>query len=353
MIEKKDFGKTGNGETTYLFTMTNANGMKVSITNFGGIITHLFVPDKNGKTDDVVLGFDSLDGYLGDVPYFGAIIGRYGNRIAEGKFELNGEEYNLAINNEPNNLHGGNEGFDKVIWNYKTIEDENKPGLKLTYLSKDGEEGFPGNLSVAVVYYLTNDNEIIIEYEAETDKPTVCNLTNHSYFNLKDGGKSKILDHILKINSGKITPVNENLIPGRSYLDVENTPFNFTEPKKIGADINSDHEQIIRAGGYDHNFALNGKENEMKFAAKVYEPVTGRILEVYTTEPGIQLYSSNFLDGSLKGKNNIVYDKRCAFCLETQHYPDSPNNPEFPSTVLNPGEKYRTTTIYKFSAAEY
>ena len=347
-IEKQPFGKTEDGTTVDLYTLTNTNGMTVKITNYGGIVTSIFVPDENGNLGDVVLGYDNLEGYLKNNPYFGCIIGRYGNRIARGKFTLNGKNYMLATNNEPNHLHGGVKGFDKVIWAAKEIKGENTVGLELTYLSKDGEEGYPGNLSVKVSYTLTNDNALQIDYQASTDQPTIVNLTNHSYFNLKDAGASPILDHELMLDADYFTPVDSTLIPTGKLRAVAGTPFDFKKSAKICARIGADDEQIKFGLGYDHNFVLNGNAGELKLAGKLIESTTGRVVEVWTTEPGIQFYSGNFLDGSITGKNGTVYSYRHGLCLETQHYPDSPNQPNFPSTVLNPGEKYQTTTVYKF-----
>ena len=351
-IKKLPFGKTEDGTAIDLYTLTNANGMTVKITNYGGIVTSIVVPDKNGNWGDVVLGYDNLEGYLKNNPYFGCIIGRYGNRIARGQFTLNGKSYTLATNNEPNHLHGGIKGFDKVVWQAKEIKGEDTVGLELTYLSKDGEEGYPGNLSVKVVYTLTNDNALRIDYQATTDQPTIVNLTNHSYFNLKDAGASPILDHELMLEADYFSPVNETLIPTGEFRAVVGTPFDFKNPTKIGARIGTDDDQIKFGLGYDHNFVLNGKAGELTMAGKLIESTTGRVMEIWTTEPGIQFYSGNFLDGTITGKNGTVYQYRHGLCLETQHYPDSPNHPNFPSTVLNPGEKYQTTTIYKFSVVK-
>ncbi|MCI0496222.1 galactose mutarotase [candidate division KSB1 bacterium] len=347
-IEKQSFGKTNDSIAVDLYTLTNAHGVKVKITNYGGIITSILALDKSGKLGDVVLGYDNLEGYLKMNPYFGCIVGRYGNRIARGKFNLNGKTYSLAINNEPNHLHGGIKGFDKVVWTAKEIKDKDTVGLELTYLSKDGEEGYPGNLSVKVIYKLTNENELRINYEATTDQPTVCNLTNHTYFNLKDAGVSSILDHELMLDADYLTPVDATLIPTGELQPVAGTPFDFKTPTAIGVRINAEDEQIKFGLGYDHNFVLNGEAGKLRLAGKLFEATTGRVVEVWTTEPGIQFYSGNFLDGSITGKNGTVYRYRHGLCLETQHYPDSPNQPNFPSTVLNPGEKYQTTTIYKF-----
>jgi aldose 1-epimerase len=341
-IIKSDFGKTKEGQAVDLYTLTNDSGMVVKITNYGGIVTSLTVPDKNGKFDDVVLGFDSLDQYLEGHPYFGALVGRYGNRIAKGKFTLNGTEYKLAANNGENHLHGGIKGFDKVVWNAEIVKQENEVGVKLSYLSKDGEEGYPGNLSVVVTYTLTKNNELKINYEAETDKPTPVNLTHHSYFNLKGAGNGDILGHLLTIDADRFTPVDEGLIPTGELKSVKDTPMDFTVPKAIGERIN----QV--KGGYDHNYVLNGWDGSLRLAAKVVEPLSGREMEVWTTEPGLQFYTGNFLDGTITGKNGKVYNKHYGFCLETQHFPDSPNKPGFPSTILELGEKYTHKTIYKF-----
>jgi len=341
-IIKSDFGKTKEGQPVDLYTLTNARGMTVKITNYGGIVTSLKVPDKNGRLADVVLGFDTLDQYLEGHPYFGALVGRYGNRIARGKFTLNGTEYKLATNNGENHLHGGIKGFDKVVWNAGIVKKENEVGIKLSYLSKDGEEGYPGNLTAVVLYTLTNDNELKINYEAETDKPTPINLTHHSYFNLKGAGNGDILGHLLTVAADRFTPVDEGLIPTGELKSVKDTPMDFTVPRTIGERIN----QV--KGGYDHNYVLNGWDGSLKQAAKAVESLTGRVMEVWTTEPGLQFYTGNFLDGTITGKDGKVYDKHYGFCLETQHFPDSPNKPGFPSTILEPGEKYTHTTIYRF-----
>jgi aldose 1-epimerase len=353
-VEISDFGTMEDGTKTNLYTLSNDNGVKVSITNYGGIITSLMAPDNAGNFENVVLGFDSLAGYRSEVylqegPYFGAIIGRYGNRIAEGKFSLDNTEYTLATNNDPNHLHGGNVGFDKVVWEAKEIESGNEVGLKLNYVSEDMEEGYPGTLNVEVTYTLNNDNELKIDYKATTDKKTVVNLTNHAYFNLTGNVKRDILKHEVMINADHFTPVDKTLIPTGEILAVEKTPFDFTEPAPVGQNINSNDEQITFGGGFDHNWVLNGEAGEMKLAATVYEPKSSRFMEVSTTEPGIQFYSGNFLNGKLEGNNGVKFEQRYGLCLETQHYPDSPNQPEFPSVELNPGETYDTQTIYKFS----
>lgn len=341
MIQEEAFGTLDDGREVSLFTLTNSNEMEVKITNYGGIITSIRTPDANGNLDNVVLGFESLDKYLEGTPYFGAIIGRYGNRIADGGFSIDGTEYELATNDGNNHLHGGEVGFDKVLWNAE-IQDDNS--LKLTYLSEDGEEGYPGNLEVAVVYSLTNDNELKIKYEATTDKATPVNLTNHSYFNLSGQPDSTILDHELMLNADQYTPVNDELIPTGELADVEGTPFDFRNPHAIGARI----DQV--EGGYDHNWVLNSSADDSLFhAATLYHEESGRQMEVLTKEPGIQFYSGNFLDGSLQGPDGTSFVQYAALCLETQHFPNSPNEPDFPSTILVPGETYETTTIYQFS----
>lgn len=350
-ITKSSFGKTPDGEQVDLYLLTNKNGIEAAITNYGGAVVSLKVPDRSGKLGDVVLGYDSVDGYVSDKSYFGAIIGRYGNRIGHAQFTLDGKTYTLAKNNGENSLHGGIKGFNKAAWTAKEIPAKDGQALELTYLSKDGEEGFPGNLQVRVVYTLTDSNELKIEYSATTDKKTVVNLTNHSYFNLGGLGSGDILGHVLMIEADKFTPVDSSLIPTGELRDVAGTPFDFHKPTAIGARINADDEQIKLGGGYDHNFVLRRKSGDpISLAARVVEPTTGRVLEVWTTEPGVQFYTGNFLDGSAHGKGGVAYAKRSAFCLETQHFPDSPNQPKFPSTVLSPGERYHTTTIYKFTA---
>jgi aldose 1-epimerase len=346
-IIKKPFGRTTDGVSVDLYTLRNKNGLETSITNYGGIVVTLRAPDRNGKLDDIVLGYDNLEGYLKSTPYFGAIIGRYGNRIAKGRFALDGKDYKLAVNNGENSLHGGLKGFDKVVWQAAEIKNNDSPGLRLSYLSKDGEEGYPGNLSVTVTYTLTANDELKVDYTAVTDKKTVLNLTNHSYFNL--AGKGDILKHELTLNADRFTPVDKGLIPTGELRPVKGTALDFTKAAVIGARIDEPEEQVKLGGGYDHNFVINNGGSALTTAATVFEPGSGRVLEVSTTEPGVQFYTGNFLDGSITGKGGQVYQKRSAFCLETQHYPDSPNKPGFPSTVLEPGKEYRSTTIYKFS----
>lgn len=348
-ISKEAFGQLPDGQQADLYTLTNANGMTVNITNYGGIITKLTAPDKDGQWADVVLGFDSLAPYLSGHPFFGALVGRYGNRIAKGKFKLNGQEYSLAINNGPNALHGGTKGFDKVIWKATEIKQDSVVGLQLEYTSKDMEEGYPGNLTVKVVYTLDNENALTIDYTATTDKPTVVNLTNHSYFNLT-GLKRDILDHEVTIASDSIVPVDTTLIPTGKLRAVEGTPFDFRKATKVGAGIDKvDDEQIKAGGGYDHCWVLKRSGDGLVQFATVKDPESGRVMEVFTTEPGVQFYTGNFLDGKLTGKG-ATFSKRFGLCLETEHYPDSPNQPQFPTTTLNPGETYKTTTKYKFSA---
>lgn len=327
------------------YTLTNANGMEVKIISYGGIITSIRVPDRSGTLANVVLGFDNPDDYVARNPYFGTITGRYANRIAGAKFTLNGTEYRLEANDGPNTLHGGVKGFDKQQWTGKEI----KNGVELSYVSPDGEGGFPGTLTATVTYTLTDANELRIDYKATTDKPTVVNLTNHSYFNLAGNGAGSIENHVLMINADRYTPVNETLIPTGELATVEGTPFDFRTPKRIGEEIRSAHPQMVLARGYDHNFVLNRSDDtSLALAARVQDPSSGRVMEVYTREPAIQLYTANFIDGTLVGSSGGTYRQGDALCLETQHYPDSPNQPDFPSTLLNPDEHYQTTTVFKF-----
>ncbi len=346
-IEKSSFGNLPDGSAVELFSLRNAQGMTVKITNFGGTIVSWTAPDKAGKYEDIVLGCDSLSGYLRGTPYFGAIIGRYGNRIAKGKFSLDGVPYSLATNNIGNHLHGGIKGFDKVLWSATPV-DGPEPALKLTYLSKDGEEGYPGSLSVEVVYTLLKDNALRMDYTATTDKKTIVNLTNHAYFNL--AGKGDILGHELVLNAATYLPVDSTLIPTAELRSVAGTVFDFTKATPIGARINDAADQQIKfGGGYDHCWVLSDGSKNMKSAAILSEPTSGRVMEVLTTEPAIQFYSGNFLDGTVIGKGGLAYQHRTGLCLETEHYPDSPNRSVFPTTVLNPGETYQTSTVYRFT----
>jgi len=340
------FGTTPDGEAVQLITLTNAKGVEMRVMTYGAIIVSLKVPDKSGALGDVMLGYDSLAGYVKSSPYFGAVVGRYGNRIAKGKFTLDGKTYTLAVNNGPNALHGGIKGFDKVVWSADTSHAADGQCIRLHYTSKNGEEGYPGTLRIMVTYTLTDSNEVQIAYEATTDKATPVNLTQHSYFNL--AGTGDILGHQLTINADSMTPVDSTLIPTGELMPVKGTPFDFTAPHAIGERINADHPQIKYGLGYDHNFVLNRRDTGLVVAAVLTEPTTGRTLEVRTTEPGMQFYSGNFLDGTLMGKGGTVYKHRTGMCLETQHYPDSPNHPSFPSTILKPGETYRSRTVWTF-----
>lgn len=333
-----------DGQEVFEYTLVNTNSIEVRVINYGGIITSLKIPDKNGVVEDIVLGHDSLSGYLNASPYFGAIVGRYANRIANGKFTLDGKEYNVAQNNNGQHLHGGVKGFDKVFWNIAQLDDKS---LKLSYLSKDMEEGYPGNLSVEVSYTLTDKDELVIDYKATTDKKTIVNLTQHSYFNLTGDVKRDILDHELTIHADQFVSVTKVLIPTGILQDVIGTPFDFRKPSTIGLQINDKVQQLEVAGGYDHCWVLTSKDS-IKHAATVYEPISGRVVDVYTSELGMQLYCGNFLDGSITGKQGVVYKHRYGFCLETEHFPDSPNQKQFPSTELKPGETYRSTTKYVF-----
>ena len=349
MIKKQAFGTVPEGRVD-LYTMTNSRGMEVRAMNYGGIIVSLRVPDKKGVLADVVLGFDTLDAYLNNKPYFGAIIGRYANRIANGKFTLNGAGYRLARNNGMNSLHGGLKGFDKVLWRGEQFENNQGIGVVFTYTSKNGEEGYPGNLKAKVTYTLTDQSELQIEYQATTDEATPVNLTNHSYFNLASEGNGDILKHNLILNADRFTPVDSTLIPARQLRSVAGTPFDFTKPTAIGARIDTNNEQLAIAHGYDHNFVLSRKGSGLELAGRVHEPQTGRALEVYTTEPGVQFYTGNFLDGTITGKHGHAYNKHAGLCLETQHFPDSPNHSNFPWTILKPEQTYNSRTVYKFSA---
>jgi len=346
-VTKAPFGNTKDGKAVEIYTLANTRGSEATIITYGGAVVSLKVPDKKGELGDVVLGFDSIADYEKHSAFFGPLIGRYGNRIARGKFTLEGKEHLLATNNGENHLHGGIKGFDKVIWTAKSSTDKNGANLELSYLSADGEEGYPGNLNIKVVYTLTEDNKLRIVYSATTDKSTVVNLTHHSYFNLAGGGE--ILDHRLLLNADRYTPTDKGSIPTGVVSKVAGTPFDFTNETAIGARIGQENEQLKFGRGYDHNWVLTRRGNGIELAARVYEPTSGRVMEVLTTEPGIQFYSGNFLDGSLLGKGGKQYPYRSGFCLETQHFPDSPNHSNFPTTVLRPGQKYSQTTIYAFS----
>lgn len=348
LISRNNFNQLIDNKQVDLFTLKNKNGLTTQITNYGGRVVSLWIPDKDGNFEDIVLGYETLEGYLhSNEIYFGALIGRYGNRISKGKFTLNDSTYTLARNNEDNHLHGGKKGFNNVVWDALQISDSE---LELKYLSKDGEEGYPGNLNVTVVYKLTDSNELEINYTATTDKATPINLTHHSFFNLHGAGRGSINDHILQINAMNYTPIKAGLIPIGSIEPVKNTPFDFTELTPIGNHVNDDDQQIKYGFGYDHNFVLD--DSGLKIAAVIIEPTSGRKMEVITNEPGLQFYGGNFLDGNDIGKGGLPYEYRTAFCLETQHFPDSPNQEHFPSTILNKGEQYTSICIYKFSTQE-
>jgi len=348
-VRKESFGKTGDGRPVDLYTLTNSKGMEVRAMTYGGIIVSIRVPDKSGKIQDVVLGYDTVEGYLANPAYFGAIVGRYANRIANATFTLDGVKYTLAKNDGQNSLHGGKVGFNKELWEGKQFESAKGVGVEFSLLSKDGEEGYPGNLKVKVRYTLTDDNQLMLDYEATTDKATPLNLSQHSYFNLAGEGSGDILQHHLMLNADRFTPVDKTLIPTGELRAVQGTPLDFTKPAAIGARIDEDYEQLVIGHGYDHNFVINRKDDSLTLAARVHEPTSGRVLEVYTTEPGVQFYSGNFLDGTITGKQGHVYKRRNGFCLETQHFPDSPNHPDFPSTILKPGTTFHSQTIFKFS----
>lgn len=344
------FGATRDGAVVDVFTLTNANGLEMRAMTYGGIILSLRVPDRDGRLDDIVLGYDDLEGYLTDSPYFGAIVGRYGNRIANGRFTLDGETHQLETNDGPNHLHGGLRGFDKVVWDAEPLENDDGVGVIFTHTSPDGDQGYPGNLAVRVTYTLTDRNELVVDYFATTDRATPVNLTQHTYFNLAGGGRRDVLEHELTINAHHFTPVGATLIPTGVIVPVEGTPFDFRTSTPIGARIDQGDEQLMNGGGYDHNFVLDRQGPGLVHAARVTEPTTGRVLDVYTTEPGLQFYSGNFLDGSIKGKSSRAYRHRYGFCLETQHFPDSPNQPDFPSTILRPGGEYRSRTVFAFGS---
>ncbi len=346
-VSRQAFGTMPDGRQVQLFTLRNSKGAEARIMDYGGVVVSLKMPDRNGKLGDVVLGFDKLEDYIKDSPYFGCLVGRYGNRIAKGKFTLNGKQYTLATNNDANHLHGGIKGFNKVLWSPSIVARADGTSLKLQYTSVDGEEGYPGTLNVTAVYTLTEDNALKLEYTATTDQDTVLNLTHHSYFNLAGGGD--ILGHEVMMPADRFTPVDSTLIPTGELKPVEGTPFDFRKPTTIGARIGQNDEQLKFGKGYDHNWVFTKAPGQFTMLARVVEPTTGRVLEVLSTEPGLQFYSGNFLDGTLKGKNGQVYQFRNGFCMEPQHFPDSPNQPNFPSVVLKPGQVYKNTIVYRFS----
>jgi aldose 1-epimerase len=351
-VTRASFGVAPDSTPVDVYTLVNAHGIRARILTYGGIIQVLETPDRAGKLDDVVLGFDDMQGYVKSSPYFGAIVGRYGNRIARGRFTLDGKTYTLAINNGPNALHGGIKGFDKVVWAAQQFKSDSGVGLVLTHTSPDGDEGYPGTLRAKVTYTLTDRDELAIDYEATTDKATPVNLTNHTYWNLAGDGKRDILGHVLTLESSAIVPVDSTLIPTGKLMPVAGTPFDFRTPTAIGARIEDPHAQLRYGKGYDHTFVLDGaRENGLAHAAHVAEPTTGRTLDIFTTEPGVQFYSGNFLDGSAVGKHGHVYQRRYGLALETHHYPDSPNQPSFPNVILRPGQTYRTRTVYRFGVA--
>lgn len=348
-VMRRHFGNLPDGREVYAFTLDNGRGIRLDAITYGGIIVSLETPDRAGQRGDIVLGYDDLAGYLAETPYFGAIIGRYGNRIGNAEFALDGRRYALAANNGPNHLHGGVVGFDKVLWAASPFARGDSVGVVFRYTSPDGEEGYPGALAATVTYTLTADGSLVFDYQATTDKPTPVNLTQHSYFNLAGDGARDVLDHVLTVYADSFTPVDSTLIPTGEIVPVEGTPFDFRTPTAIGARIGAADRQLEFGGGYDHNFVLSRGGDALAHAAHVYEPTTGRTLDIYTTEPGLQFYSGNFLDGSLVGKSGRVYEHRYGLCLETQHYPDSPNKPTFPSTILRPGEEYQSRTVLKFA----
>ncbi len=348
-LTKRPFGSLPSGEPIHLYTFTDARGVEISITNFGGRIVSVLVPDRRGELADVALGFDNLDGYLAKNPYFGALVGRFANRIANAQFTLDGQVIRLAANNGSNSLHGGTKGFDKVVWEPSEISVDGGPALLLRYLSVDGEDGYPGNLDVRVTYQLREGSELHIDYLASVDRKTVLNLTNHSYFDLAGQGTGAVLDHVVTINAGRFTPVDHNLIPTGELQSVEGTPFDFRSPLRVGERIDEKNEQLKLGIGYDHNFVLNRSGSGLELAARAVEPKSGRVLEVLTTQPGVQFYTGNHLDGTVKGKGGVVYGFRTGFCLETQHFPDTPNQKGFPSTELSPGQEFRASTIFRFS----
>ena len=347
-VTRAPFGRLPDGRAVDLFTLATSHGLEVRVMTYGAIITVVRTPDRAGHADDIALGFDSLAGYLAGHPYFGAVIGRYANRIARGQFTLDGVTYHLAVNNGPNSLHGGRRGFDKVLWTADSFAHDDVAGVTLRYTSPDREEGYPGTLVARVTYTLTERNELVVDYEATTDKPTPVNLSQHSYWNLGGEGHGDILDHVVELNASSFTPVDSTLIPTGRVSSVIGTPFDFRTPTRVGARINEPNEQLRVGGGYDHNFVLDRRTAGLTHAARVVDPASGRTLDISTTEPGVQFYTGNFLDGTIKGKSGHVYGHRAALVLETQHFPDSPNHPEFPSTILRPGGVYRSQTVFRF-----
>jgi aldose 1-epimerase len=347
-VQQKPFGATKEGKAITLYTLTNSHHMEVRAMNYGAIVVSLRVPDRKAQVADIVLGHDTLAGYFDNSPHLGGLVGRYANRIANGSFTLDGVKYSLPKNNGPNTLHGGIKGFDQAVWQGAPLK--GKIGVAFSYLSKDGEEGFPGNLKVKVTYALTEANELVIDYEATTDKPTVLNLSQHSYFNLAGEGTGDILNHEVMINADRFTPVDSTMIPTGELRPVKGTPLDFTTQTKVGARIDDNYEQLVLGKGYDHNFVINGKAEGLVLAARAYEPTSGRVIEISTDQPGVQFYTGNFLDGTVTGKQGHVYKQRYGLCFETQHFPDSPNHPEFPSAVLRPGETFHSRTIWRFSA---
>jgi aldose 1-epimerase len=349
-VSRAPFGTLPDGRAVELFTLTNAHGVEIRAMTYGAIITAIYTPDRNGRRDDIVLGFDSVAGYLSGSPYFGAVVGRYANRIAGGHFTLDGVTYTLARNNGPNSLHGGLRGFDKVLWSAEPVRSDSAVGVRLRYTSPDGEEGYPGTLQVQVTYTLTAHDELIVDYDATTDKATPLNLSQHTYWNLHGHGQGDILDHVLSLDASRYTPVDSTLIPTGEIAPVAGTPFDFRTPAAVGARIDAANEQLGFGHGYDHNWVLDQpRPGILSHAARLVDPVSGRAIDVSTTEPGIQFYAGNFLDGTIKGKGGQVYGHRGALCLETQHFPDSPNHPNFPSTILRPGQRYQSRTIVTFS----
>ncbi len=348
-MKKTLFGKLPDGREVDQYTLTNASGSQVKIINYGAAVTSIIVPDRHGKYEDIVLGYDSLRGYLNDKSYFGAIVGRFGNRIAKGRFQLDGKDYQVTVNDGENHLHGGKIGFNKVLWNTQIVKNSAEPTLELTYISPNGEEGYPGQVTLTVRYTLTNNNELRIDYKGTTDQTTILNPTHHSYFNLTGSFTQTILNHMLTIEADAFTPVDKGLIPTGQIADVTNTPMDFRTATAVGAHINEPYEQLLFGRGYDHNWVLRNYDGKVRKVAELYEPVSGRLMTVFSDQPGMQFYSGNFLDGTVTGKNGIVYQKRTGLCLETQCYPDSPNQPGFPSVIITPGDTYQQTTIYRFS----